>query len=87
MNSPEVIERLDILISLLLPKYDEIKYPIKGLGVEILRLADADNTVEDMMKKLKKTRPVIDNTISKLRSLGLIKSISKNSKTYYIRLI
>jgi hypothetical protein len=87
MNTPEVIERLDILISLLLPKYDESIYPVKGLGVEILRLADADNTVEDMVKKLKKTRPVIDNTISKLRSLGLIKSISKNNKTYYIRLI
>ena len=87
MNNQEVIDRLDILISLMLPKFDETKYSVKGLGVEILRLADADNTVEDIMKKLKKSRPVVDNTISKLRALGLIKSISKDSKTYYIRLI
>jgi len=87
MNNQEVVERLDILISLMIPKFDENKYPLKGLGVEILKLADADNTVEDMMKKLGKGRPVIDNAISKLRSLGLVKSISKNNKTYYIRLI
>jgi DNA-binding transcriptional ArsR family regulator len=87
MNNQEVIERLEILISLLLPKFGEEKYPVKGLGVEIMRLADADHTVEDIMKKVKKSRPVIDNTISKLRSMGLIKSISKNGKTYYIRLV
>lgn len=86
MNNLEAIERLDILIALMIPKFDENKYPVKGLGIEILKLADAENTVEDIMKKLKKTRPVIDNTISKLRSMGLIKSISKNNKTYYIRL-
>jgi hypothetical protein len=87
MNNQEMVERLDILISLLLPKFSESKYPIKGIGVEILRLADADHSVEEMMKKLKKSRPVIDNTISKLRSLGLIKSITKNGKTYYVRLV
>lgn len=87
MNNQEVIERLDILISLMLPKFDESRYPVKGLALDILQLADAEHTVEEMIKKLKKKRPLIDNAISKLRGLGLLKSISKNGKTYYIRLI
>jgi len=87
MSDQEVIERLDVLISLLIPKFDESKYPLKGLAIEILKLANAENTVEDMVKKLAKNRAVIDNAISKLRSIGLIKSISKNGKTYYIRLV
>jgi predicted transcriptional regulator len=86
MNNQELVERLDILISLLTPKFEPSKYNIKGLGLDILKLADADNTVEDMMKKLRKKRPIIDQTLSKLRTQGLIKSISKNSKTYYIRI-
>ena len=59
MNNQEVAERLDILISLLLPKFSEEKYPVKGLGVEIMRLADAEHTVEDIMKKLKKQDPLL----------------------------
>lgn len=86
MNNQEVVERLDILISLLLPKFDASKYPVKGLGLDILHLCDAEHTVKDIMKKLKKERPIIDQTISKLRSQGLLKSIVKNSETYYIRL-
>lgn len=87
MNNQDVVERLDILISLLVPKFVEDKYPLKGIGIDILRFADAEHTVDDIIKKIKKSRPVVDNTISKLRGMGLIKSISKNGKTYYIRLI
>lgn len=87
MNNQELVERLDILITLMLPKFEEQKYPVKGLAVDILRLADSEHTVDDMLKKLKKSRPSVDNAISKLRSLGLIKSVFKNGKTFYIRLI
>lgn len=87
MNNQETIERLDILISLMIPKFESHKYPIKGIGLDILKLADAEHSVDDMMKKLKKPRATIDQTISKMRSQGLIKSIVKNSRTYYIRLI
>ena len=86
MNNQEVVERLDILISLMVPAFNSSKYQIKGVGLDILRLADGNNTVEDMVKKLKKPRTVIDPLLSKLRSQDLIKSVSKNSKTYYIRL-
>lgn len=83
----EIIERLDTLIYLLMPRFDRVKYSIRGLGLDVLELCDAEHTVESMVKILKKSRPSIDNTLSKLRSQNLIKSISRNSKTYYIRLL
>jgi hypothetical protein len=82
----DVVERLDILISLMIPHFSEEKYDIKGLGLDILRLSDGDHSIEEMVKKLKKGRNLIDPVLSKLRSKGLIKSIIKDSKTYYIRL-
>lgn len=87
MTDQDIVERLDILISLMVPKFEQSKYQIKGLGLEIIKMSDATYTVEDMVKKLKKPRTLIDPALSKLRSQGFIKSISKNSKTYYIRLI
>jgi hypothetical protein len=87
MNNKEVVERLDILISLLLPRFDPGKYSVKGIGMEILKMADGGHTVEDMTKKLKKSRQIIDNTLSKLRTQGLVRSITLDSKTYYIRLL
>lgn len=87
MNNQEVVERLDILISLMIPKFESARYQIKGLGLDILKLCDAEHPVEDMMKRLKKPRTTIDQTLSKLRLQGFIKSISKNSKTFYIRLL
>ena len=87
MNNQEVVERLDILISLMIPQFESNKYQIKGLGLDILKLADAEHSIEDMVKKLKKPRTIIDPLLSKLRAQGLVKSISKNSKTFYIRLL
>ncbi len=86
MNNQEVVERLDILISLLIPRFNPSSYPIKGVALDILRLADAEHSVDDMVRSMKKPRTVIDPLLSKLRSQGLIKSITKNSKTFYIRL-
>ncbi|HEY5748606.1 MAG TPA: hypothetical protein VIU12_21195 [Chryseolinea sp.] len=86
-NKPEIVERLDILISLMIPRFNKDKYQLKGLPLDVLELCDAEKTVENMVKTLKKSRPLINNALSKLRSQGLIKSISKNSKTYYIRLL
>ena len=86
MNNGEIVERLDILILLLIPPYEEEKYPIKGLGLDILRLCEMQVTANEMVKMLNKSRSVIDNTLSKLRSLGLIRSVVKESRTVYLRI-
>jgi hypothetical protein len=87
MNDKEITNRLDIIISLLIPKYDVPKYNTKGLSLEILKLCDCENSVNDMVIKLKKPRQTIDNILSKLRREQLIKSIEKNDKNVYVRLI
>jgi predicted transcriptional regulator len=86
LPTEEIVERLDIVISLLIPPYEEAKYPIKGLALEILQLCDLQNSSTDIVKKLKKPRTAIDNNLSKLRALGLIRSVPKNSGTYHMRL-
>lgn len=83
----EIITRLDILITLLIPRFEKDKYSIKGIALDILRLADGEHTVDDMMKEIKKPRQIIDNNLSKLRKHGLVKSISKEGRNYYVRLL
>jgi DNA-binding transcriptional ArsR family regulator len=86
MNEKDIVDRLDILISLMIPKFDASNYDVKGLGLEIMKLCDASYTVQDMCKELDKPRQIIDNALSKLRSKELVKTISKDGKTVYVRL-
>lgn len=80
----QIIERLDILISLNIPPFKEEEYP-KGFAIDLLKLCDGENTTHDIVKKTGKSRNQVDVTLNKLRNLNLIKSISKDNKTYHIR--
>ena len=82
----QLIERMDILISLNVPPHREGASPVKGVAEEILKLCNAENTANDMVKKTGKKRNQVDVTLSKLRSQGLIKSIMKDNNVYYVRL-
>jgi Fic family protein len=82
----QLIERIDILVSLNIPPYSEGKYPVKGIANDLLKLCDAENTAQDMVKKTGKTRNQIDVNLTKLRNKGLIRSVTKDKKTYYVRL-
>lgn len=86
MSEKEIVERLDVLISLTIPRFIESNYQEKGVQVDILKLCDFENTSDDMARKLKKSRNRIDVNLSKLRSKGLIKSVLKNGTTVYVRL-
>ena len=86
MNEKTIVERLDVLISLMIPSFDSSKYEERGVQLDVLELCNFENTVEDMVKKLKKTRNRIDVNLSKLRSKGLIRSVPKNDKTVYVRI-
>lgn len=86
MKDPELIERLDAIINLLIPRYMEDSYDFKGLPKQVIELCDYDHSVQDMMKKLDKSRPMVDNALSKLRKEGYIKSITRGDKKVYIRL-
>lgn len=50
-TNEDILERLDILISLSIPKFDEAKYPITGLGLEILKLCNGEHTLDDLVKE------------------------------------
>ena len=66
----EIIERLDILIPLMIPRFDKDKYQLKGLALDVFELCDGKCAVETMVKSLKKSRPLIDNALSKLGLKG-----------------
>lgn len=86
MSDQETIARLDVIISLLLPTFDEKKYDFKGIKLEVLKLCDFGHTVADMVKQLKKPRTAIDKSLSGLRKEGYIRTIVKGSDNVYIRL-
>ena len=82
----QLIERMDILIGLSIPKYDKASSPFGGFAAKVLEYCDSENTVQDIVRKTGKNRSQVDNNLSKLRNENLIKSITKDNKTYYIRL-
>jgi hypothetical protein len=86
MNHKAIVERLDVLISLLIPRFDSSKYQERGVQLDVPRLCDYENTADDMVRQLKKTRNRIDVNLSKLRAKGLIRSVTKNGQTVYVRL-
>jgi DNA-binding transcriptional ArsR family regulator len=86
MDGKKIIERMDTIVSLLIPAFDATNYSVKGLKLDILRLCDYEHTVQDIVKKLKKSKSQIENELSNLRALDLIKSLVKDKKTVYARL-
>jgi len=78
-----IVDRLDILIELSVPPPKT-----EGMGkteAKVLELCDIKHTANDMMKKLKKTRTLIDVTLHNLRSKGFIRSVKVGKKTYHVR--
>jgi hypothetical protein len=86
MSEQDIIERMDALVCLLLPPFDESKYNLKGIPIQVLKLCDYEHSVNDMINIIKKPRAQIDNALSKLRKEGYIKSISRNGSNVYLRL-
>jgi hypothetical protein len=82
----DIVDRLDTIISLLLPKFDQNSYDFKGIKLDVIKLCDYNNTIQDMMKKLSKPRQRIDDSLSILRKEGFIKTIKKGDDNVYIRL-
>ncbi len=83
----QMIERMDILISLSIPPFNPGKYPVSGLGSDILKLCDGEHAIGDIVKKIGKKRSQIDVILTKLRKLSLLRSVIKDGKTYYIRMM
>ena len=86
MSEQDIIDRMDAILSLLLPPFDETKCNLRGLPLQVLKLCDYEHTVTDMVKVTKKSRAQVDNALSKLRKEGYIKTLTKNGLNVYVRL-
>jgi hypothetical protein len=84
MESIEILEKLDVIISLLIPPYKQEKYTI---GHDVLPYCDGQHTADDIARKTKKSRASVHKAIQRLRKSFIIKNITKDSQTYYIRLL
>lgn len=83
----EISEKLDIIISLMIPPFSKESYELKGeTQLAVLKLCDLNHTQDDMTKKLQKTKKSISRAIEKLTENDLIKSIRKEDKVVYLRL-
>ena len=81
-----IIEKLNMLLQATISA-KPIPSDIQGeTQVDVLKLCDLENSPEDMMKKLKKSRTAIDNALLKLRKMDAIKSHNSGNKIVYMRL-
>jgi hypothetical protein len=83
----DVCNRLDVLISLLIPPIVRDNDPPKGLQLEILKLCDYEHTTEDIQKTLNKTNKHINKDLSLLRSKGMIRTVPRDGKQVHVRIM
>ena len=81
----QIVDRLDVLIHLSIPTYSESNYDFSGLAVRIIELCDFEHTRNDIIKKISKPANQVDPALTKLRQSGIIRSVIKDQKTYYVR--
>jgi hypothetical protein len=86
MADQDITERLDTIISLLIPRFKSDSYDFKGVKLDVLGLCDYNHTIEDLMGKLKQSRQIIINSLNQLRKQGFITSINKGEEKVFIRL-
>lgn len=83
----EINEKMDIIISLMIPPFSEDRYELKGeTQLKVLKLCDLKHTQQDMVKKLGKTKKSISRAIEELSKKNLIRSVHKEDKFVYLRL-
>jgi len=83
-SNDDIVERLDILIALSIPAFNESKY---SSGADVVRYCDANHTTAEIVKKTGKTKKAVERALENLRATGTIRSVKKGSRTYYVRLV
>jgi hypothetical protein len=79
-------DRLDLVISLLMPAAVRNSDQPKGLALDILKLCDYDHTTEDIRKAVNKTATHVLKELSLLRSKGMIRTVQRNGRQVHVRL-
>jgi hypothetical protein len=82
----DVCDRLDVVISLLIPPATRIADVPKGLALDILKLCDYDHTTEDIRKSVGKTAEHVAKELSLLRSKGMIRTVQRDGRQVHVRL-
>jgi hypothetical protein len=78
----QVVERLDALIILLLPRVPEGK---RTDETRVLEYCDFGHTREQIATEIGKATSVVDPILSRLRKAGRIRSMARNGQTVYLR--
>jgi len=81
-----VCDRLDVVISLLIPPAIRHTDPFKGLQLDILKLCDYDHTTEEIRNVVNKTIAHVAKELSLLRSKGMIRTVQRDGKQVHVRI-
>jgi hypothetical protein len=81
-----VCDRLDVIISLLMPPVTRRTETPKGLQLDILRLCDFDHTTEDIRRTVNKSLKHVTKELSLLRSKGIIRTVRRDGRLVHFRL-
>ncbi len=81
-----IIERLDLMISLLVRRADEAGDDRRGLPCEILKLCDYDHTTDEIAQKLGKKKGHIHKELCVLRTAGRIRTVKRGVRVVHVRI-
>ena len=78
-------DRLDVVISLLMPAAVRNTDPPRGLQLEILKLCDYDHTTDDIREAVNKSSKHVGKELSLLRSKGMIRTVRRDNRQVHVR--
>lgn len=81
----DVVSRLDVLITMLMPPPAQFVGRATGLQVKILERCDYEHTSAEIGKALGKTKGHIHKELSVLRSKGLVRSANRGDRQVHVR--
>jgi len=81
-----VCDRLDVVISLLMPSAVHNADAPKGLQLDIFKMCDYEHTTEDIRKAVNKSPKHVVKELSLLRSKGMIRTVDRDGQQVHVRL-
>lgn len=80
-----LVQRLDTLISLMVPPLSHFEDVAGGLQHQVLALCDHEHTAADIQKATGKSGGHVSKELSVLRSKGLVKTVRRGDRIVHIR--
>ena len=82
----DIVDRLDTLITVMMPSSTDGGNSATGLAEKILRLCDYDHETDEIRKSVGKSSNHVNKELTLLRKKGLVKTVRRGKRQVHVRL-